>query len=79
MGFKITWDVAKIVSELRACSVAVRSPYNDGFTAWHCKQDLLQVKYTLDAMLQELPKFADEDHYIRELEKQQVWRALNKK
>lgn len=79
MGFRISWDVAKIVAELRACSSAVRSPYNDGFTSWHCKQDLLQVKYALDTMLKDLPKFEGEDQYISELEKQQVWRALNKK
>ncbi len=79
MGFRITWDVPKTLADLRACAAQVANPYNDGFSQWHCKQDLLQVKYTLDAMLKDLPKFEGEDHYISELEKQQVWLALSKK
>lgn len=79
MAFKITWDVPKIISELRQCAAQVASPYNDGFTGWSCKQDLIQVKYAVEQMLQDLPRFVGEDEYISQLEKQQVWRALTKK
>ena len=79
MGFRIRWDVPRIIAELRAAAAETASPYNDGFTSWGCKQDLLQVKYALDAMLKDLPKFVGEDEYITELEKQQVWQTLNKK
>lgn len=79
MGFKISWDVARILSELRSCSAQAASPYNDGFTAWGCKQDLLQIKYDLDNMLRGLPAFgSDEEDFIRQLEKRQVWRELNR-
>jgi hypothetical protein len=73
------WDVPQIISALRAAAAETASPYNDGFTAWHCKQDLLQVKYALEHMLKDLPTFADEPQYIQELEKQQVWHVLTKK
>lgn len=79
MSFKITWDVARIIADLRACRAQVASPYNDGFSAWGCKQDLLQVKYELDRMLQDLPTFAGEEEYCLEQEKRNVWQALNKK
>jgi hypothetical protein len=79
MGFQMRWDVPQIISELKAAAAETASPYNDGFTAWHCKQDLLQVKYALEHMLKDLPTFAEESQYIQELEKQQVWHALSKK
>lgn len=79
MGMKIRWDTAKILGDLRACAAEVASPYNDGFTQWHCKQDLIQVKYVLDNLLKTLPTFVDEEHYVRELDKQQVWQAISKK
>lgn len=79
MGFKISWDVARILSELRSCTVQAGSSYNDGFTAWGCKQDLLQIKYELDNMLRGLPSFgSDEEDFVRQLEKRQVWRELNR-
>jgi len=79
MAFKITWDVSQILTDLRRCAAQVSSPYNDGFSAWHCKQDLLQVKYALDQMLKDLPHFADEDEWIEQQQKQQVWKILNQK
>lgn len=78
MSFRITWDANQIVGDLRRCAAQVASPYNDGFSAWGCKQDLLQVKYELDAMLKDLPTFADEADYIRELEKKTVWKTLKR-
>lgn len=78
MSFRITWDSDQIIGDLRRCATQVASPYNDGFSAWGCKQDLLQVKYELDAMLQDLPAFADEADYIRELEKKTVWKTLTR-
>jgi len=76
MGFKISWDVDQILTALRQCAGRAANPRNDGFSAWHCKQDLLQVKHALDRMLRDLPKFAPEDAWIREQEKRQVWQHL---
>ena len=74
---KKDWDVGEIVRQLRSIHRQASSPYNDGFTAWHCKQDLLIVKYQLDEILRTAPKFAPEEEFIRELEKQTVWKRLN--
>ena len=79
MSFIKRWDVGDIQRQISACAAQVSNTYNDGFTSWHCKQDLLQVKYMLDDMLKDLPKFSGEEEYITELEKKQVWNAINKK
>jgi len=78
MSFKKRWDVGDIQRQLSACAAQISNGYNDGFTEWACKQDLLQVKYELDQMLLDLPTFAGEEEYLRELEKKIVWKTLNR-
>lgn len=77
MGFRISWDADRIASDLRACAAQVRSGYNDGFTAWHCKKDLIRLQYMLQDLLESCPEFAGESEFRDELNKQKVWRVLN--
>ncbi len=77
MGFQKRWDVGEIQRQINACSAQVNSPYNDGFTSWACKQDLLIVKYQLDELLRSTPKFAPEEDFVKELEQKLVWKRLN--
>lgn len=77
MSFVIRWDKSQIIRDISACAAQVGSPYNDGFSAWGCKKDLLDIQYHLEQTLKELPTFATEEEYFREREKQQVWKALN--
>ena len=77
MSFIITWNAEKIISELRACTAQASSPYNDGFSAWGCKQDLLTVKYALDEMLSQCPSFAGEEKFHEEQSKKKTWKVLN--
>jgi len=80
MGFRITWDADKIISDLSACSSQASSVYNDGFSAWHCKKDLLRVKYALDEMLERCPSFShEEETFHKEMAKQKTWKVLNDK
>jgi hypothetical protein len=78
MAFIKRWNVEDIQRQLGACSAQVSNVYNDGFTAWGCKQDLLQVKYELDQMLRDLPTFVGEEEYVQELEKKTVWKTLKR-
>jgi hypothetical protein len=72
------WDVDNILRQLNLCSAQVNSSYNDGFTAWSCKKDLLTVKYHLDQLLSQAPKFSHvEEEFVNEMEKQKTWKALN--
>jgi hypothetical protein len=79
MSFIQRWDVNDILDQLRHCSAQTSSHYNDGFTAWHCKQDLIRVKYALDEMLESSPHFSVEDKFIEELEQEKTWKKLNAK
>jgi len=80
MGFRITWDANKIISDLRACTAQAVSPYNDGYGAWDCKKDLLTVKYALDEMLERCPSFSTvEDSFHEDMSKQKTWKVLNDK
>ncbi len=79
MGFQKRWDVGDIQRQISDCSDQMIDTYNDGFVQWHCKQDLLIVKYQLDEILRTAPKFADEDKFIDQLDKQLVWKRLNEK
>ena len=79
MCFQKRWDVGDIQRQISACSANMNNRYNDGFVQWHCKQDLLIVKYQLDEILRTASKFADEDQFIKQLDKQLVWKRLNEK
>ncbi len=78
MSFIIKWDADQIVSDLRLAAGQVGSAYNDGFSAWMCKQDLLKVKYALDDMLSDLPTFAGEKEYCEKLEQEKTWKILKR-
>lgn len=80
MSFIITWDADRIIRDLRACTAQASSPYNDGFSAWGCKRDLLRVKYALDEMLKDCPNFSgDEEKFHNDMAKEKTWRTLNDK
>lgn len=80
MSFIKRWDSTRIIQDLSACHAQTASSYNDGFTAWACKQDLYRVKFELDQMLKDSPVFAGEQEWLeeqqRERDKRQTWRAL---
>ena len=71
------WGAADIKQRLNSCYVQAGSRYNDGFTAWDCKKDLIDVKYALDRLLEKCPTFAGESEYIEELENLKMWNKLS--
>lgn len=73
------WDVGDLQRQVDACAAQMSSGYNDGFTQWHCKQDLLILKYQLDEILRTAPTFAGEEEFIEQLDKTIVWKRLNEK
>jgi hypothetical protein len=77
MSFIINWDVDKIINDLRSAHAQAASSYNDGFSAWGCKRDLLKVKYALDAMLDQTPSFSHvEAQFHEQMAKEQTWKIL---
>ena len=79
MSFIKRWDADDVCAQIRQCSAQLNSHYNDGFTQWACKQDLLRIKYELDEILESAPRFSNEDKFIEALEQQKTWKKLNAK
>ncbi len=80
MGLIQRWNADQIINEIRLCYREAASSYNDGWTAWSCKQDLYRVKFELDEMLKNCPTFAGEQEWLKEQkieqDKQRAWREL---
>lgn len=77
MGFKKSWDVADIVLQIQTLARECRSPYNDGFVAWGCKQDLLALQELINEALKESPFFGDmEIEWLKEREQQRIIKIL---
>ena len=74
MGFQKRWDLPELYSQIRALTSEIRSPYNDGFTAFSCKQELYQLKCFIEDHYRDLPKFSGEEEW----EQQRIIQQLKK-
>ena len=74
MGFQKRWDMSNLYSQVRALASEVRSPYNDGFTGFSCKQELYQLKCFIEDQYSDLPTFSGEE----EGEQQRIIQKLKK-
>ncbi len=72
MGFKKNWDVSNVYNQINAAVAEVRSPYNDGYSAFFSKQDLYQIYWHLEDALRKCPTFVGEEEWLREQEKKRV-------
>ena len=73
MGFKQP-DLTPAYNSIKNSIIEISSPYNDGFTGKHCKQDLYLLKCYLDDAYASLPKFIGEEVW----EQERLLRVLTK-
>lgn len=78
MGFKKEWDMNSIRHQLWIMSYECGSRYNDGFTQWAIKQEMYELKWFIDKLLQDSPTFSMEEDWLLEKEKEQVVEILKK-
>ena len=78
MGFKKPMDYNQVHHQIYMAGVELNSKYNDGFTQFEIKKDLYKIKWLVDAILKDSPTFADEEEFLKEHEKEVVWRTLSK-
>ena len=77
MGFKKNWEVGDITSQVHSLAREISSPQNDGYTQWHCKQDLYQIKQLVDQALARSPNFGDlEQEWLQTQEKKHIIKIL---
>lgn len=60
MGF-LQPDLSQARSIIARSLGEINSPYNDGWTASYCKQELYVLKCWLEDQYNQLPKFPDEE------------------
>lgn len=78
MGFKKPIDYNSVHYQLYMAGVELKSPYNDGYTAFEIKKDLYALKWLINDIIKDSPTFSGEDEWLQENEKQQMWRTLKK-
>lgn len=77
MGFVKRWSTPDIKSQLASCASQLNNPRNDGFVAWDCKKDLLELKYYIDLLLLRAPTFGDvEKSFLEEQEMNKTFEIL---
>lgn len=76
MGFKKSWDIPNVITQIHNLSRECSSARNDGFTAFECKKDLYQLKEIIGAALAEAPAFAGEAAWLHEQEQKRIIKIL---
>lgn len=61
MGFRRDWDTNVIKHWLWLMSHECSTPRNDGFTQFEIKKELLEIKFLVDDLLADCPKFVGEE------------------
>ena len=80
MGFRKSWDPAAIANQIRSLSRECSSLYNDGFTSFECKKDLLLIKKLVDDALADAPNFGEmEERWLKEQEQKRIIKILKEK
>ena len=80
MGFRKSWDPAGIANQIRSLSRECSSSYNDGFTSFECKKDLLLIKKLVDDALADAPNFGEiEERWLKEQEQKRIIKILKEK
>ena len=66
MGFQKTWNMREIETQIRSLCAEAASPYNDGWTASACKQELYLLKCMIEDVYSTLPRFVGEENWEQE-------------
>ena len=80
MGFKKSWDVSEITSQIHNLSRNCSSSYTDGFTAFELKKELYLLKEIVDRALKDAPDFGElEKDWLTEQEQKRIIKILKSK
>lgn len=77
MGFRKDWNINEILAAISRMTRECSSPYNDGFTAFEIKKELLEIKFHLEDCLERCPKFHGEEELLQQrfLKKLKQWKS----
>jgi len=77
MGYKHSYNIIEAFAIIRAAASECSNSRNDGFVSWGVKQDLYQLKWQLDALLKDCPKFSLEEDWLKEQEQIKIIKILS--
>jgi hypothetical protein len=77
MGFRKPMDYNSVNHQICISGVELCSPRNDGFTTWEIKKDLYKLKFLLDEILANSPKYSGEQEFLEQQSKKKMWKTLN--
>jgi len=60
------WNPQDIQNQIGRMITEIHSPYNDGWTASGCKQELYQLKCYIEDAYKDLPTFVGEEKWEQE-------------
>ncbi len=74
---KKNWDIDDIMSQIHSIKRECESPYNDGFTSWGFKQDLLRLQILINDIVKNSPKFGNlETEWLKLQEQKHIIKLL---
>jgi hypothetical protein len=79
MGYKLAYSIQDIETKIRSIYNECNNPRNDGYIAWGSKQDLYQIKWLVDDLLQKTSKFSGEDDWLKQQEQNKIINILKDK
>ncbi len=79
MGYKFSYsdqDISAVHRIINSIRRDITYSKGDGFCQWQAKQDIYRLKFIIDDIIKQTPKFSLEDDWLREQEKNQVMKIL---
>ena len=78
MGFRKPMDYNSVHHQIYLAGVELHSPYNDGYVTFEIKKDLYKIKWLLDEIMADAPKYSGEEEFLKEHDQKKMWRTLSK-
>ena len=78
MGFRAPMDYNSVHHQIYLAGVELHSPYNDGYVTFEIKKDLYKIKWLLDEIMADAPKYSGEEEFVKEHDQKKMWRTLSK-
>ena len=78
MGFRAPMDYNSVHHQIYLAGVELHSPYNDGYVTFEIKKDLYKIKWLLDEIMADAPKYSGEEEFLKEHDQKKMWRTLSK-
>ena len=76
MGYKLNNNIEEIGTKIRSIYNECNNPRNDGYISWGLKQDLYQIKWLVEELLNKTSTFTGEKEWLNEHEKEKVVKIL---